>query len=490
MIDKGKTEQVLAATDVPQVLVVEDDPVSAKLILRLLSQEGIKGVHASDAKQALEMFHREHYRLVVSDWIMPEVSGVELCRSIRQIPGSYTYFILCTAKGERGDRLHAYDAGIDDFLNKPLDRDEFRSRLLVARRVLQMEDDLNAKRVEIERAHEVLQEANSNLLIASRRFAELFNGLPVACFTFDESGTIHEWNRAAESQFGIPSFKAFLQPVHEVLGTHQNEFWTVDRVDEIVYNLGAEEVEWTYYSAFGVEKHFVTTVFVLKSDRGQFVGAIAANQDITEREISKRQIEDQMSQINFMMREVEVQKRALQEANAKLVVQADTDGLTGLLNHRRFQGDLEQTFNTCRESGKPLSVVLLDVDYFKKYNDTYGHQCGDDVLRQFASLLLATCRRNEAVARYGGEEFAIILENCPKEPAIKAADRFREAIEKATWTHRPITASFGVSTLTAETPSPKELLIQADQALYRSKELGRNCVTHFSEMDERQQKAA
>ena len=147
-----------------------------------------------------------------------------------------------------------------------------------------------------------------------------------------------------------------------------------------------------------------------------------------------------------------------------------------------MQGDLEEAFQRARRQNKPLSVILLDVDHFKSYNDTFGHQAGDDVLRTFSQVLRSTSRDHETVARYGGEEFAVILENCPALAAAAAAERFRVAIFDATWPHREMAASFGVSTLTPDIDNPRELLKRADTALYASKEGGRNRVTHWNDL--------
>ncbi len=470
---------VLVGRDRAKVLVVEDDPVSALLVRKLLTGQGIPSDHAMDGKQAIEM-HRQHpYRMVVSDWMMPEMSGIELCRALRDLDGSYLYFILCSAKGERADRLEAFEAGVDDFLSKPLDRDELHSRLKVARRILSSEDSLNQQKSELVKAGESLQEMNANLVMASRRFAELFNGLPVACFTFDEYGLVHEWNRAAESLFNIPSYRAFQQPVWEVLGTNGNDFWSSEMVETIVRDCGHPPVDWSYIGANGSERHFACNVFALRNEKGELIGAISANLDITERRDAQSRIEDQMEQINEIAKQLEVQKAALEDANAQLALRADTDGLTNLLNHRRLQGDLEAHFSECRETGRPLSVILMDVDKFKAFNDSFGHPAGDDVLRKFASILKGKSRDGEVVARYGGEEFAVILDGCPKDKAIVAAERFRQAIEDEVWDHRPVTASFGVATLDDSVESPRELLMRSDSALYFSKENGRNKVSHY-----------
>jgi len=253
------------------------------LIRKLLKAEGIESDHAINGKLAVEM-HRTHpYRMVVSDWMMHEMSGIELCKTIRESESYYLYFVLCSAKGERADRLEAFEAGVDDFLRKPLDKDDLRSRLTVARRVLSAEDKLNLQKRELQRAGDSLQEMNANLVMASRRFAELFNGLPVACFTFDESGLIHEWNRSAESMFGVPSYKAFQQQVWEVLGKDGNDFWTADRVKSVLASGGQTSADWDYKQADGSVKHFACNVFALRNQAGDLVGAISANLDVTER---------------------------------------------------------------------------------------------------------------------------------------------------------------------------------------------------------------
>jgi diguanylate cyclase (GGDEF)-like protein len=161
---------------------------------------------------------------------------------------------------------------------------------------------------------------------------------------------------------------------------------------------------------------------------------------------------------------------------------AVTDGLTALWNHRWFQEMLEEALKSLRENGDPFSLVLLDIDHFKKFNDDYGHQVGDEVLIGVAETLQTTARSNELPARYGGEEFAIILQNCGTEHAYKAAERFRDAVLKRSWQGRRVTSSLGVATALNPNVSAKEIVAHADAALYYSKQTGRNRTTHFDEM--------
>jgi diguanylate cyclase (GGDEF)-like protein/putative nucleotidyltransferase with HDIG domain len=168
----------------------------------------------------------------------------------------------------------------------------------------------------------------------------------------------------------------------------------------------------------------------------------------------------------------------LERTNIRLEALATTDGLTGLKNHRSFQDRLREEFERAQRYGAGLSVMLLDVDKFKAYNDKFGHPAGDVVLKQVAGILRATARTTDIVARYGGEEFVVILPETDTEDARAVAERYRQAIESASWPQREVTASFGVASLAPAIASASELVAEADVALYRSKQRGRNCVTH------------
>lgn len=173
--------------------------------------------------------------------------------------------------------------------------------------------------------------------------------------------------------------------------------------------------------------------------------------------------------------------RRLEKANAGLAALATTDGLTGLYNRRAFEDQLEHDLRVVSRSRSPLSVLMVDVDHFKEYNDRYGHPAGDEVLRIIAEVLSGNARGGDFVARYGGEEFAVILPNADARGAQILAERFRDVMESHSWPKRPVTASFGASTLTGDGDDPDRggrLIAEADRALYHSKRAGRNLVTH------------
>jgi diguanylate cyclase len=162
--------------------------------------------------------------------------------------------------------------------------------------------------------------------------------------------------------------------------------------------------------------------------------------------------------------------------------EASTDFLTNLFNRRRFQDELDMNLQRCLRKGEPLSLMMLDIDRFKNVNDDFGHAIGDDVLREFAKILVRTCRVYDGIYRVGGEEFAIILQDCTPEQAIEIAERIRMNVEKHEYPHRTenikITTSIGITTYRNGMDSQRMSEL-ADTALYQAKNDGRNKV-HFT----------
>jgi diguanylate cyclase (GGDEF)-like protein len=171
---------------------------------------------------------------------------------------------------------------------------------------------------------------------------------------------------------------------------------------------------------------------------------------------------------------------------ARMEEMATTDGLTGLLNHRSFQEKLDEAMARARRSGKKLSMALMDIDHFKKVNDTHGHPVGDAVLRGVAKSLRDGARATDTVARYGGEEFAIIMEETDENGAKTKAERVREMIAKLSFKSDQgafkATVSLGIATFPDDAADKKELILRSDEALYHSKHNGRNRSTNWSVM--------
>ncbi len=174
----------------------------------------------------------------------------------------------------------------------------------------------------------------------------------------------------------------------------------------------------------------------------------------------------------------------LAAANERLVRQAETDGLTGLYNHRYLQEHLQLEIERGKRSRMPLSVLMIDVDHFKLYNDAHGHPAGDEILRQLARLMDAR-RANDLCARYGGEEFVLLLVDTDKRTALVAAERLRGRVYDHAFPHEDtqpggqMTISIGVASYPTDATSAAALVEAADQALYQAKHEGRNRVVAF-----------
>jgi diguanylate cyclase (GGDEF)-like protein/PAS domain S-box-containing protein len=187
----------------------------------------------------------------------------------------------------------------------------------------------------------------------------------------------------------------------------------------------------------------------------------------------------------WYFRDVTERKRSeaqLQAANLKLSELAVTDSLTSLNNRRALDAGLQREFTRALENGRSLSLILLDIDHFKAYNDSFGHPAGDQVLRIFGRLLREEAPHASLIARYGGEEFALVLTNTDAAAAIAVAEQVRRRIESQEWEKRAVTASLGVATTAPHVTATTELLAAADAALYRSKAEGRNRVTHHAQL--------
>ncbi len=156
------------------------------------------------------------------------------------------------------------------------------------------------------------------------------------------------------------------------------------------------------------------------------------------------------------------------------------DGLTEIHNKRYFLESLEKEISRARRYDRPLSLIMLDIDFFKKINDTYGHLTGDYVLKKMSQVIKDSIRREEIFARYGGEEFSIIMPEAPKKSAVTLAEKVRQLIEETIFSFEghvvPVTISLGVSALDKSISSALELIAFADKNLYRAKHNGRNCV--------------
>ncbi len=212
------------------------------------------------------------------------------------------------------------------------------------------------------------------------------------------------------------------------------------------------------------------SVYGLRDDEGVIHFYVAVQRDISARKDAEQRIEDGARELAIANRELEI-------ANERLAALALTDSLTGLANHRAFHARLGEEVARAKRYATPLSLLLLDVDRFKIYNDTFGHPAGDEALQKIAVVLQNHARESDLVTRHGGEEFAVLLPQTDRTGTLRVAELLRAAIEEAVWPLRTVTISIGVATTSASHVSACALIEAADEALYRSKSAGRNRVS-------------
>jgi diguanylate cyclase (GGDEF)-like protein len=212
------------------------------------------------------------------------------------------------------------------------------------------------------------------------------------------------------------------------------------------------------------------------------IGFINIHQMTTELDEEQKEFVANLSgQVALVLKNAIMYQQIKQQA-LQMEQKAITDGLTGLYNHMNFQQRLDEEMERSRRYQQPLCLILFDIDHFKKFNDTYGHQFGDFVLKELAQIVKNTIRKTDIAARYGGEEFVLILPSTDAHGGARAAEHIRQNVQSHIFTNKENTASVTVSlglSIWDGYSSKAQLIEQADQALYESKENGRNQLTVY-----------
>lgn len=205
-------------------------------------------------------------------------------------------------------------------------------------------------------------------------------------------------------------------------------------------------------------------------DKGNGQGVIVSFDDVSE-------LEDKNEQLQLLIGKLAAIQGAIEDKNRKLEHLASRDPLTDCFNRRVLREKLDQEYAKARQEKKDLVCIMLDIDHFKKVNDTYGHGVGDVVIKMVASVVKEAVRDGDIVARFGGEEFCVVLPNTSVEKVKLVAKRCRLNIENQSCDGVKVTSSFGIAALSLGARTPNDLIQQADEALYHSKENGRNQVS-------------
>lgn len=210
----------------------------------------------------------------------------------------------------------------------------------------------------------------------------------------------------------------------------------------------------------------------ITDERNRFQGSMLAFTDVTPLELSRAALE-------VTLTDLKQSKQEITKQNEELRYLATRDPLTGCINRRTFFDEFEKNWNIAVTSNVPVSVVMVDIDFFKSVNDSYGHSVGDDVLRKTGETLKQNARTSDVVCRYGGEEFSILMPGLGLDEAFEAAETIRIALGKLEFSQFSITASLGISGSMLGAENPQEMLDQADKSLYLAKRNGRNQVVRY-----------
>lgn len=285
---------------------------------------------------------------------------------------------------------------------------------------------------------------------------------PIIFLVLDEHGTILEMNRYARKLFGE---KRKGGAFHEVHVDFQNIF-SLDR--------GFENPEKAQLLNLKTLNGSIETFYVFLQQLGERI-FVFGHQELDEMETLSNELLALNQDLNNLTRQLSLKNRELKRANEKILELSRTDFLTGCANRKFFNERINEMISLAKRKSLPLSVVMSDLDHFKKINDRFGHDAGDLVLKGYADLLRQYTRNEDLAARFGGEEFVVLLPLTDIKQAFTMSERIRLALAKQDFLGNKyvVTASCGVSRLKDE-DRPEDLIKRADTAMYQAKDLGRN----------------
>jgi two-component system cell cycle response regulator len=448
-----------------RILVVDDIPANVKLLEARLLAEYFDVLTAEDGHKALAICESTHVDLILLDIMMPGIDGFEVCERLKASPRTaHIPVVMVTALDQPSDRVRGLKAGADDFLTKPVNDIQLIARVRSLVRLKSLSDEL---RVRADTAHNLgiedtlkgldsREELGQVLLVDSRASSQerIVRALKPICDVTAISDPQAALFEAAENAWDMVIVNANfddydpLRLCSQLRSLERTRFLPILLAAEV----GAEDMVVRALD-LGVNDYILRPV-----DPNELLAR-------TLTQIKRKRYNDR-----------------LRMSVRQTIELAVTDALTGLHNRRYLDNHLKMLFNRAAARGRPLSACLIDIDRFKTVNDTYGHDAGDDVLKEFAMRIRSTVRGADLACRYGGEEFVVVMPDTDAATAALIAERLRAMVEKtpfsikSTGARLDITASFGLSCSANGAETPEQLIKQADQALYKAKAEGRNRV--------------
>ncbi|MBY5625757.1 PleD family two-component system response regulator [Rhizobium leguminosarum] len=449
-----------------RILVVDDIPANVKLLEARLLAEYFDVMTAADGYTALAICERNQVDLILLDIMMPGIDGFEVCERLKASQKTaHIPVVMVTALDQPTDRVRGLKAGADDFLTKPVNDLQLISRVKSLLRLKTLSDEL---RIRADTAHTM---GIDDLTRAGEGRA-------------DETAQVLLVDGRANSQERI--IKA-LKPVADVLALSDPQAALFEAA-ESVFDLVIVNANFDDYDPLrlcsqlrSLERTRFLPILIITEQGADEMVVRALDLGVNDYIIRPVDPNELVARSLTQIRRKRYNDRL--RASVKQTIElAVTDPLTGLYNRRYLDNHLNVLFNRSMARGRPLSVLITDIDRFKHVNDTYGHDGGDEVLREFSSRVRSTIRGADLACRYGGEEFVVVMPDTSPEIAAAVAERLRAAIENAPFMLKHsgealnVTASFGIASRIASVLTPDQLMKQADLALYEAKNTGRNRV--------------
>jgi two-component system, cell cycle response regulator len=449
-----------------RILVVDDVPANVKLLEARLSAEYFDVTTARDGIEALALCERAECDIILLDVMMPELDGFEVCRRLKSNPRTHHIpVVMVTALDQPSDRVRGLEAGADDFLTKPVTDIALISRVRSLARLKMVTDELRMRAVTSKEIG----------LQSPEREAVLDTGRGGRVLIVDDRPSSYE--RIVTTLSTEQTIDVEPNPNEALLRSAEGNY------DLVIVSLNLQEFDGLRLCSQirSLERTRNLPILALvesdsatKLARGLEIGV----NDYLFRPVDKNEM---LARVRTQIKKKRYTERLRDNVQMSIEL-AITDGLTGLFNRRYMETHLGTLVDQSAARGKPITVLVLDIDYFKAINDSYGHDAGDDVLREFALRIRKATRNIDLACRYGGEEFVIVMPETDMAVATAVAERLRRRIASEPFAiqkgarHLEVTISIGIATRSGASDDAATVLKRADQALYRAKRDGRNRV--------------
>ncbi|WP_304176510.1 PleD family two-component system response regulator [Phenylobacterium aquaticum] len=446
-----------------RILVVDDIEANVRLLEAKLTAEYYEVLTASDGPTALALAAKEKPDIVLLDVMMPGMDGFQVCRRLKDDPETrHVPVVLVTALDGRADRIAGLEAGADEFLTKPIDDVMLFARVRSLTRLKMVIDELRER------------EASGRRMGVIAGAASRLGGTGGRVLIVDDHE--RQAQRIAD-ELSIEHRPVVESDPEKALMTARGP------VDLVIVNATARTFDGLRFTAMlrsdETTRHIPVLAVVDFDERARLVKALEIGvNDILSKPIDPQELAARARTQIRRKRYTDYLRDNL-DHSLELAV---TDQLTGLHNRRYMTGQLDALVKRATLGGDPVACLLIDIDHFKKINDGYGHDVGDEVLREFAVRLASNVRAIDLPCRYGGEEFVVVMPDTKIEDAERIAERIRLHVAGSPFRVMhgaellTVTISIGVAATLGPNDKPEALLKRADEGVYEAKASGRNKV--------------